>query len=296
MTAVENKLITVEDLKVGFDYNKNHIGDLSKLKTTAKSDIVSAINELGDFKTNTYSETSEVPVTGTAVADAISGLSATSVGESGKYISSIKEENGKIVAVLGTITDEYTPDGDLPVNGCAITKAIGTLDFDDTPVTDEYVSAVQEVDGIISPERGLLHADNVLYDNTASELTSTNAQGAIDELKNTHKGAAHLYRKTFWTNDITINAGSNRSGITFNGYADFVASGYYPLGILSFVPCASASAGVDYTYYTSLDSYYVKNNNLIVAISNRRTDKAITVQIAVSVIFVKSQYVGVKDY
>lgn len=312
MVQVKDKYVTVEDLKVGFDYNKGNIGDLTSLTTTTKTDLVSAINEIKGLTSNTYSSTGTVPISGKAVAEALSGLNVAQVGGTGKYLSAISETDGIISPTMSDISSTYSSTDKSMINGVGLKDAISTLSYTDTAVAHKYVSAIEETNGIISVTREDLTSENVTYDNTNPKTPTTainyaklqadasTLQEAIDNVNKFDKvpggeeGACYFYTNTFKSNALTIAAGSQVSAVTTNGFSDVVNSGYYPVAVLGFVAWKSGSS--DDTSLISLDGYYLKNGYLSLAASNRSTTKSATVILTATVLFVKAAYYDVVEY
>lgn len=289
MAALKDKLVTVEDLKAGFDYNKNKIGDLNSLSTTTKTDLVSAINSIKSSFSNTYSSTGTVPITGTALNEAISGLDVNNIGGSGKYITKISETDGKISVSYANVISTYNAVSVVPANGVAVTAAIGKLDATDTPVANQYVSSVSEIDGVIYVDRTDLSSENVTYDNTSSAMTAENSQDAIDELKSLRDGSCRFYTNNFNTSVTTIAAGGRASNLTLGGFSDVVNAGYYPAGVIGIYNYSGDMSDV------SIDGFYVKGSTGLVSVSNRRTNKSVSIQIRVSILFVKADCYEITD-
>ena len=89
---------------------------------------------------STYSSTGTSPVNGQAIADALSGLTASSVGGSGKYISAISESNGVITATASNLSTSVASSDGAPVTSDAVNTAVG-LCVKYTDVTSIYSSS-----------------------------------------------------------------------------------------------------------------------------------------------------------
>ena len=99
--------------------------------TTILGKIKKYFTDLGTsaFKntTDTYSSSGTDPITGTGVADALSGLDASEVGGSGKYIKTISETDGVISATAGDVDTTVTNGSSNLVTSGAVYTAIDNL-------------------------------------------------------------------------------------------------------------------------------------------------------------------------
>lgn len=111
-------------------------------------------------------------------------------------------------------------------------------------------------------EQGGGTASDVTYDNTTSELESTDAQGAIDEIKGmvdeTNNNLSSMLATTveYITNETGVTISAN--GV-YNGNYTLEKEGYIPLGAISFNTNNSALyfVGIYVTGYTV--AFYLKN-------------------------------------
>ena len=81
-----------------------------------------------------------------------------------------------------TMDGTYNAESNKVATQSTVTNAIGTLDFDDTAVAHQFITEVNENNGVISVQRAVLTADDI-PDLTASKITDldTTISGAIDE-------------------------------------------------------------------------------------------------------------------
>lgn len=146
------------------------------------------------------------------ITNAIQALDVASQAvTTGNKITAIEEVDGKIAITTGAITaddipelaqskitgltaalagkqDTLTMDGTYNAESnkvatqSTVTNAIGALDFDDTAVAHQFITEVNENNGIISVQRAALTAEDI-PNLTASKITDldTTISGAIDE-------------------------------------------------------------------------------------------------------------------
>lgn len=103
-----------------------------------------------DDVSSAYSSLSASPVNGIAVSDALQTLDASEVGGANKIIQSISETNGVISATAVDIASTYSSTGTSPVNGAAISDALGTLDVQSAGGNGQYIQSIKQTDGKIS--------------------------------------------------------------------------------------------------------------------------------------------------
>jgi len=87
------------------------------------------------------------------IATEIGKLAAAEVGGDGKYITTISESDGVILAAAGDTTSSVTEDSTALVTSGGVATKIASLNFTDTPETHKFVTKVDEADGIISVTR-----------------------------------------------------------------------------------------------------------------------------------------------
>ena len=113
-----------------------------------------------------YNESTNPIATQKDLSSTIEGLDKAEVGESGKYVEKIKEEDGIVTATLATMNTSImdVTDADklkkAPTTG-AVKTAIENLDVDDSAVTHKYVSSVSESNGKISVSREFLTLESI---------------------------------------------------------------------------------------------------------------------------------------
>lgn len=148
-------------------------------------------------------------------ADITSAIQALDVASqavtTGNKITAIEEVDGKIAITTGAITSEdipelpqtkitgltttlagkqdaltmdgtYNAESNKVATQSTVTNAIGALDFDDTAVAHQFITEVNEENGVINVQRAALTADDI-PDLTASKITDldTTISGAIDQ-------------------------------------------------------------------------------------------------------------------
>ena len=116
-----NKFATAAE-KTAWNAKQDAISDLSTIRSGAAAGAT-AIQQ--SDVSSTYSASGTAPVNGTAVNTAIETLDVSSVGGSGKYISAIKEVDGKIFATPETMDTTPTANSTVPVTsgGVAASQA-----------------------------------------------------------------------------------------------------------------------------------------------------------------------------
>lgn len=124
--------------------------------TTTQTGVVQLAGSVGA----TVSEENNKAASEKAVRDAINALDVTSVGGEGKYIASISETDGKIAPVAETADTVPTLNSKKMVTSGGVKAAINALDYTDTKDAHEFVTLVNEADGVVS----VTHAQPVVAD------------------------------------------------------------------------------------------------------------------------------------
>ena len=114
--------------------------------TTAQTGVVQLAGSIGA----TVSEENNKAASEKAVRDAINALDVTSVGGEGKYISSISETNGKISPTAETADTVPTLNSKTLITSGGVKAAINALNYTDSKNDHEFVTLVNEADGVIS--------------------------------------------------------------------------------------------------------------------------------------------------
>ena len=160
----------------------NLVTDLAAKATPA--DITSAIQALDKASTAVATGSKITAIeevdgiinvtTGAIVADDIPELPQTKV----TGLTTALAGKQDALAMDGT----YNAESNKVATQSTVTNAIGALDFDDTAVAHEFITEVNETNGVISVQRAALTADDI-PDLTASKITDLDAtiSGAIDE-------------------------------------------------------------------------------------------------------------------
>ena len=160
----------------------NLVTDLAAKATPA--DITSAIEAL-DVASQAVATGSKITAieqvdgkisvtTGKIVADDIPELPQTKI----TGLSASLAGKQDVLTMDGT----YNAESNKVATQSTVTTAIGALDFDDTAVAHQFITEVDETNGIISVQRAALVADDI-PDLTASKITDldTTISNAIDE-------------------------------------------------------------------------------------------------------------------
>ena len=148
-------------------------------------------------------------------ADITSAIEALDVASqavaTGNKITAIEQVDGKISITTGAIVNDdipelpqtkitglttalagkqdaltmdgtYNAESNKVATQSTVTNAIGALDFDDTAVAHQFITEVNETNGVISVQRAALSSDDI-PELTASKITDldTTISGAIDE-------------------------------------------------------------------------------------------------------------------
>ena len=174
--------------------------------TTAQTGVVQLAGSIGD----TVSTENNKAASEKAVRDAINALDVTAAGGEGKYITSISETDGKIAPVAETADTVPTLNSKKMITSGGVKAAINALDYTDTKNTHEFVTLVNEADGVVSVTHaqpavddisGLQTAlngkqDNLAFDGTydatdnkvATVSTVTTAIAGLDATKTSTDG------------------------------------------------------------------------------------------------------------
>lgn len=100
--------------------------------------------------TSSYSSTGTSPVNGVAVSKALQTLDSEQFGGDGKLIQSVSEADGIISATPIDIASTYSSTGTSPVNGTAISDALGTLYASSAGGDGKYIQSISQTDGKVS--------------------------------------------------------------------------------------------------------------------------------------------------
>lgn len=109
--------------------------------------ITQVTYNVGDYDwesvTDSVTDGSMLPITSNAVYDAINALDVSSVGGNGKYIKSISQADGKIVAVEETIDTAMSDSSTNTVQNKVIKSYVDNNTTKDTAMSDSSTNAVQ---------------------------------------------------------------------------------------------------------------------------------------------------------
>ena len=178
--------ITNSDIAAGaaIDQSKiaNLVTDLAAKATPA--DITSAIEAL-DVASKAVATGSKI----TAIEQVDGKISVTTGAIVAGDIPELPQTKitGLTAALAGkqdalTMDGTYNAESNKVATQSTVTNAIGALDFDDTAVAHQFITEVNEENGVISVQRAALTADDV-PELTASKITDlgTTISGAIDQ-------------------------------------------------------------------------------------------------------------------
>lgn len=140
-TAIDNKIAGLHGSATGE-------GDLVNVTVTTEGGEVTSVSvDDEDIRT----------ATGEAIQQAIDGLDVGNTLSPGTYITSLSEADGKIQVSTENMDTTPTANSVKPVTSGGVSAAIGSavesLDYTDTPVAHQFVTEVDETDGIISVTR-----------------------------------------------------------------------------------------------------------------------------------------------
>ena len=114
---------------------------------------VTVATNAGNVSAVTVDDSGIETATGAAISQAISALNVENSLTPGKYISSLSEINGKIAVVTDSMDAVPTAGSQKPVTSGGVKTALQSLDYADTAVPHQFVTKVDETDGIISVTR-----------------------------------------------------------------------------------------------------------------------------------------------
>jgi hypothetical protein len=196
-TAIDNKLYEVAQGTAGVVTDitdvKNQLG--SETLDTASQTVTGAINELktGEDALDTRVIASETDV---ATLQAQMATATTNISNLGTSVAGLQTE----MAGKASATALQT-----------LTTKVGTGNLD--TLAQNCVDAINEVLSKI-PAGGSVQAEDVVYDNTTSGLTATDAQDAIDEVASDVKDVTDELAKVEVQRG-TITAGATSATLTF---------------------------------------------------------------------------------
>ena len=196
-----------------------------KLKARQNIGIKFASGDSATPSGNQYDETNNKIVTQKDLASTIEDLDKAEVGESGKYVEKIKEDDGIITATLATmntsimdVTDEDTLKK-APTTG-AVKTAIENLDSAEVGESGKYVEKVKEADGIVTATLATMNTSimDVTGEDTLKKAPTTGAvKTAIENLDVPASGAGAI---TGMGADKTIASISETDGIVAATFQD----------------------------------------------------------------------------
>lgn len=127
--------------------------------TTGEGDWVNVTvtTEGGEVTSVSVDDGGIVTATEEAIQQAIDGLDVGNTLSPGTYITSLSEADGKIQVSTENMDTVPTTGSQKPVTSggvkSAIESAVESLDYTDTPVAHQFVTGVNETDGVISVNR-----------------------------------------------------------------------------------------------------------------------------------------------
>lgn len=196
-------------------------------------------------------------VTTPSTGQKISDFSVGSV-DANSYL--IQANNGNTTKVTATQIGEYS-NLNLLFNGA------GGLDTTNKTI----VGAINEVDG--------KDASDIPFDNTASGMTATDVQSAIDEINST--ASPLFYLGTYSYTAASVAAGEN---ITISR-TNFSIS--YPSG---YVPIAIGKVGVSKAGF-NITSFNVSGVSSVLSVRNGTSAAIVNTIFSIDIIYVKSNFV-----
>jgi hypothetical protein len=114
---------------------------------------VTVVTNAGNVSAVTVDDSGIETATDAAISQAISALNVENSLTPGTYISSLSETDGKIEVVADSMDHVPTADSQKPVTSGGVKNALQSLDYADTAVAHQFVTEVDETDGIISVTR-----------------------------------------------------------------------------------------------------------------------------------------------
>lgn len=112
-----------------------------------------------------------------SILNAINALDVASAGGSGKYISEIQENNGKIQATEGNIASAVTSGDSSPVSSDAVAQAITDLCASAVGGSGKYIATLQQTDGKVLATEGTF--SNTVQSGDYAPVTSDAVAQAI---------------------------------------------------------------------------------------------------------------------
>ena len=143
---------------------------------------VTVTTEGGEVTSVSVDDGDIVTATGEAIQQAIDGLDVGNTLSPGTYITSLSEADGKIQVSTENMDTTPTANSVKPVTSGGVRAAIGSavesLDYTDTPVAHQFVTGVNETDGVISVNRAQPVISDVsglasALDSKADKITGT---------------------------------------------------------------------------------------------------------------------------
>lgn len=143
---------------------------------------VTVTTEGGEVTSVSVDDGGIVTATGEAIQQAIDGLDVGNTLSPGTYITSLSEADGKIQVSTENMDTTPTANSVKPVTSGGVSAAIGSavesLDYTDTPVAHQFVTGVNETDGVISVNRAQPVISDVsglasALDSKADKITGT---------------------------------------------------------------------------------------------------------------------------
>lgn len=178
--------ITNADIAAGAAIDQSKIANLTAdlAAKATPADITSAIEAL-DVASQAVATGSKI----TAIEQVDGKISITTGAIVNDDIPELPQTKitGLTTALAGkqdalTMDGTYNAESNKVATQSTVTNAIGALDFDDTAVAHQFITEVNETNGVISVQRAALSSDDI-PDLTASKITDldTTISGAIDE-------------------------------------------------------------------------------------------------------------------
>lgn len=182
------------------------------------SDMASAKNvaaELNKLKALHAKDGANLKTVAAEINDALGGLNLTQVGAAGKYISAVSQVDGQVAATASSF-DTSIPASDPSASNAPTTAAVKTyvdskvsdtktsLNYTDTPAENQYVSAVNQSNGVISVTRKALPSLNgdILTNNVETDGLAPTS-GAVKDYVTSK--VADAKSSLDFTDDVTGN-------------------------------------------------------------------------------------------
>lgn len=163
---------------------QNSNGEITATKKTIRSGTTSqtGIVQLKGSVAASESDDSKA-ATPKAVRDAINALDVAEVGGTGKYITSISEENGKISATAETMDTTPTANSQKAITSGGVKAAIAALDAASVGGNGKFISAISETDGVVSATEKTMDTTPTA-NHTDTTVTSAGIKTALDAKQN----------------------------------------------------------------------------------------------------------------